>query len=100
MALPVNISALINGEIVESKRLEFKRGWNREPILHSICAFANDFNNCGGGYIILGIEADNGIPIHPDFLIYDHGVVPDKLKNVYHFVRFHVQLKKLCSILI
>jgi len=56
MALPVNIRELINGRTVEWERIEFKRGWNPIPTLHSICAFANDFNNWGGGYIIIGIE--------------------------------------------
>jgi len=56
MALPVNIRELINGRTVEWERIEFKRGWNPIPTLHSICAFANDFNNWGGGYIIIGIK--------------------------------------------
>jgi len=65
MALPVNIDELINGRTVEWERIEFKRGWNPIRVLHSICAFANDFNNWGGGYIIIGIEEDNGHPILP-----------------------------------
>ena len=65
MALPVNIRELINGRTVEWERIEFKRGWNPIPTLHSICAFANDFNNWGGGYIIIGIEDDGGRPVMP-----------------------------------
>jgi ATP-dependent DNA helicase RecG len=65
MALPVNIEDLIHGKAVEWDRLEFKRGWNPEEIAHTICAFANDLNNWGGGYIIVGIEEDNGQPILP-----------------------------------
>ena len=65
MALPVNISELIHGKVVEWERLEFKKGWNPEAVLHSVCAFANDINNWGGGYIILGIRAENGIPRFP-----------------------------------
>ena len=45
MALPLNLEALISGQIVEWERLEFKSGWNPEAILHSICAFANDLHN-------------------------------------------------------
>ena len=65
MALPVNISELVHGKVVEWERLEFKEGWNPEDALHSVCAFANDMNNWGGGYIIIGIKAIEGIPQFP-----------------------------------
>ena len=65
MALPLNIDDLITGQTVESERIEFKEGWNPEAILHSICAFANDINNWGGGYIIIGISGNNGRPALP-----------------------------------
>ncbi len=65
MALPVNINELINGRTVEWERIEFKKGWNPVAVLHTICAFANDFNNWGGGYIIIGIKEKNGLPVLP-----------------------------------
>ena len=65
MPLPINISELINGTTVEWERIEFKEGWNDLDILQTICAFANDFNNLGGGYIIVGIEEQQGKPILP-----------------------------------
>lgn len=46
-------------------RIEYKGDWNPEPILHSICAFANDIDNWGGGHIIIGIEEENGMPKLP-----------------------------------
>jgi ATP-dependent DNA helicase RecG len=30
-----------------------------------VCAFANDIDNWGGGYIILGVEEKNGMPVLP-----------------------------------
>jgi len=30
-----------------------------------MCAFANDFHNFGGGYIVIGVEENNGKPIYP-----------------------------------
>lgn len=48
MALPININQLLNGKTVEWDRLEFKKGWNPEEIIHTLCAFANDINNWGG----------------------------------------------------
>jgi ATP-dependent DNA helicase RecG len=47
MHLPINIEAILGGRIVESERVEFKKGWNPEAVLHTLCAFANDFHNKG-----------------------------------------------------
>src|SRR5690242_7011414 len=65
MPLPINFDELINGQTVEWERIEFKTGWNPLDVLQTICAFANDINNWGGGYIILGVEHENGIPKFP-----------------------------------
>ncbi|MBP3420470.1 MAG: putative DNA binding domain-containing protein [Marinifilaceae bacterium] len=65
MALPINIEDLLNKRKVESNRIEFKKGWNPDKIYHSICAFANDIDNIGGGYIIVGVEEKNGIAKRP-----------------------------------
>ncbi len=65
MALPININQLINRRVVENARVEYKGNWNPEPIIHTICAFANDIDNWGGGYIIIGVEEENGMPKLP-----------------------------------
>lgn len=65
MALPLNIEDLLNKRKVESNRIEFKEGWNPDKIYHSICAFANDFDNMGGGYILVGVEEQNGVAVRP-----------------------------------
>jgi ATP-dependent DNA helicase RecG len=65
MPLPVNIRELLRGKSVEWERLEFKEGWNPLGMLHTICAFANDFHNLGGGYIVVGVGEKNGQPVFP-----------------------------------
>ena len=65
MNLPININDLVTARTVEWERLEFKAGWNPEAVLHTMCAFANDFHNLGGGYIIIGVKEDNGRPMLP-----------------------------------
>lgn len=65
MALPINIKELLNGNTVEWDRIELKEGWNPEEIIHSICAFANDINNWGGGYIFVGVAENDGLPVLP-----------------------------------
>ena len=65
MALPINIESLLHGKAVEWERLEFKAGWDPLAVLHTICAFANDFHNFGGGYIVLGVKEHNGRAVLP-----------------------------------
>lgn len=65
MALPINIEDLLNRRKIESERIEFKSGWNPDKIYRSIAAFANDLANIGGGYIIVGVEEENGIAKRP-----------------------------------
>lgn len=65
MTIPINIAQLISGSVVESTRIEFKAGFNPEAIIHTMCAFANDIDNIGGGYIVIGIEEKAGTPQLP-----------------------------------
>ena len=58
MALHINIEDLLSARTVESDRIEYKEGWNPDAIYRSICAFANDFENIGGGYILVGVAED------------------------------------------
>ena len=51
MALPINIEDLLRKQKIESNRIEFKKGWNPD--------------NIGGGYIIVGVEEQNGIARRP-----------------------------------
>ncbi len=65
LGLPINIKELINGKVVEWERIEFKEGWNPKAVIRTMCAFANDINNWGGGYIIIGVDQKDGKPILP-----------------------------------
>ena len=65
MSLPVNIESLLSKQKVESSRVEYKRGWNPISIYHSICAFANDIDDLGGGYILVGVEEEHGVARRP-----------------------------------
>ena len=65
MAIPINTEDLLHKRKIESNRIEFKLGWNPDKIYRSICAFANDFDNIGGGYILVGVEEENGIAKRP-----------------------------------
>ena len=63
--ISLKIETLLEGKVVEKNRVEYKEGWNPSDITHSICAFANDYANVNGGYIVIGVKDDNGVPILP-----------------------------------
>ena len=65
MALPINIKTLLSGNVVEWARIEFKETWNPDASLKTITAFANDIDNWSGGYLVIGVEDDNGRPKFP-----------------------------------
>ena len=65
MDLEFNIEDLFKKRNIESDRIEFKKGWNPDDIYHSVCAYANDYDNLGGGYIVVGVEERNGIAVRP-----------------------------------
>lgn len=64
--LCISLDDLIHQRTVEGERIEYKAGWNPDAILRTLCAFANDFENLGGGYVVIGLYCDvNGLPILP-----------------------------------
>jgi ATP-dependent DNA helicase RecG len=79
MALPINLDSLFTGQPVEWERVEFKAGWNPLDVLQSISAFANDFHNLGGGYIILGVGEKGGRPLLPP-----KGLQPEQIDAIQH----------------
>ena len=76
MMIPTNIKTLLSGNVVEWARIEFKETWNAEASLKTICAFANDIENWGGGYIIIGVREENGQPQRPLL-----GIPPEKIDS-------------------
>jgi len=66
--LEIPISELLNGQTVESVRLEFKKTWNdaiAAAVAKTVSAFANDLQGRYGGYVILGVEEAGGKPVLP-----------------------------------
>ncbi len=58
MGVPISMVALLEGDIIEHARIEYKETWDPEASLKTICAFANDIDNWGGGYIVIGVRDD------------------------------------------
>lgn len=79
--LLINLEDLLRQRKVEGDRVEYKKGWNPDPITRTLCAFANDFENLGGDFLkeldltegrstgiskILKVIKENGSP-RPEF---------------------------------
>ncbi len=76
-ALPIKVDHLLHPNRTGRERIEYQAGWNPESVLHTMSAFANDFNNLGGGYIVLGVEEHNGRPLLPP-----KGLDPDSIEGI------------------
>jgi ATP-dependent DNA helicase RecG len=67
--LPINLNDLLFLRGVESSRVEFKASWDSKTtgaqVIRSICAFANDFQNLNGGYIVVGVAEREGRAVLP-----------------------------------
>ena len=62
-SLLINVNDLLSLQGVEKQRVEFKKAWHSKKeggtywqVIRTICAFANDYYNDNGGYIIIGVE--------------------------------------------
>ena len=76
-ALPINLHDLLLQRTVEGERVEYKAGWNPQRVLYTICGFANDFHNLGGGYVVLGVEERDGQPLLPP-----SGIDPGRIESL------------------
>jgi len=62
--LPIDLDSLLYCSGIEPERVEFKESWDPDRIgpqvLRTICAFANDYHNLNGGYIVIGAGESDG----------------------------------------
>lgn len=67
--LPINIRDLLHCRGIEQTRVEFKASWKSEQtaaqVVETLCAFANDFQNINGGYVVIGVKEENGRAMLP-----------------------------------
>jgi len=47
--LPLNLDDLLRQRTVEGDRIEYKKGWNPDAVVRTLCAFANDFGTWAAG---------------------------------------------------
>ena len=67
--LSINLDDLLQCRSVESERVEFKASWDPRrtgpQVLRTICAFANDYHNVNGGYVVIGVRERDGRAVLP-----------------------------------
>lgn len=84
--LPINLQDLLYFRGVESSRVEFKASWNEEStgaqVIRTICAYANDFQNLNGGYIVIGVAEADGAAVLPP-----KGLTPAELDEAQRWIR-------------
>ena len=84
--LAVSIQRLLEGSGVESQRVEFKASWEPNTVgrqvLRTICAFANDYHNLNGGYVVIGAGEADGHAILPPC-----GIDPSQLEGIQQWIR-------------
>ena len=86
--LPINLTDLLRQRTVEGERIEYKAGWNPDAIVRTLCAFANDFENLGGGYVVIGQDCDaHGQPVFPPV-----GLQDNQLDKIQRELLAHAQL--------
>lgn len=78
--LPINLTNLLRQRTVEGERIEYKAEWNPDAIIRTVCAFANDFENLGGGYVVIGQDCNaQGQAIFPPVGLADNQL--DKIQR-------------------
>lgn len=56
--LPIKLTDLLPQRTVEGERIEYKTGWNPDGIIRTPCAYASDFENLGGGFVVIGQDCN------------------------------------------
>ena len=69
--IPIKIETLLEGRKVEQNRIEYKEGFNPSEIVHTICGYANDIAGVDGGYLVIGVKTENGLPVLPPIGVLD-----------------------------
>lgn len=63
----IEVDALLPGGAIESERIEFASDWNPGTtgprVLRALCAFANDFSEVNGGYVVVGAARGEERPL-------------------------------------
>ena len=83
--IPIKIETLLEGRKVEQNRIEYKEGFKTSEIVHTICGYASDIAGVDGGYLVIGVKTENGIPVLTQK---DHG----KVRRIVNYMEEHGEI--------
>ena len=85
---PINLDDLLYCRGVESERVEFKASRDERAtgpqVLRTICAFANDYHNLNGGYVVIGVGEREGRAALPPL-----GLSAEEVEAAQKWIRGH-----------
>ena len=86
--LPINLGDLLHRRGVESERVEFKASWDPKTtgpqVIRTVGAFANDYHNLNGGYVVIGVEEKDGRAVMPP-----RGLSAEAVEAAQRWIRGH-----------
>ena len=85
--LLVKIEDLVTRQSVEGQRLEIKASWKNDgstkfQVIQTISAFANDFYNENGGYIVIGLEESKKDESVEAIVLPPRGINPNDIERI------------------
>lgn len=82
----IDIHQLLIHNGIESERVEFKASWDQKvtgpQVIRTLCAFANDLHNVNGGWVVIGVAAEEGRAILPP-----RGLADDEVEAAEDWIR-------------
>lgn len=81
MGFAGNWESLFSENAGARENVVFRKTWDAEKSLKTICAFANDLEDCGGGWLIIGVKAAAGKAVKWK------GVPPKKAEGIVRDIR-------------
>lgn len=74
----IEVEELLPGGSIEPERVEFAADWDPATtgprVLRALCAFANDFSEANGGYVVLGVARGEERPRPPGRALTDSAI--------------------------
>lgn len=74
----IEVDALLPGGSIEPERVEFASNWDPATtgpsVLRALCAFANDFSEVNGGYVVIGAARGEERPLPPGRALTDSAI--------------------------
>jgi ATP-dependent DNA helicase RecG len=96
---PFDPDDILHRRTMESHRVELKWTWNRkvgESVVRTVCAFANDLLHLNGGYVVLGVDEEDGRALLPPRGLADRNLERVQKEVFGYCKRIHPEYQPYC----